>query len=98
MSTLWTQEEINLIKEIYATTKPKDLESFFPGKKKNQIQLKANSIGLRLNDYRNIKRLLNGSIMSLYWMGFILADGWLTSQYSNKQKHTFGISLSEKDI
>ena len=97
MTTHWTQEEKELLVKIYAVTAPNELEALFPGKKKSTIQMKANQMGLRLKDTRQLHRLLDNSLESCYWIGFILADGWLTESSAGKTKCTFGITLSDKD-
>lgn len=45
--TPWTEEQENLLKELYPTTKSKDLESVFPGFSAAQIQSRARQIGAR---------------------------------------------------
>lgn len=97
MTRLWTQVELERLSTIYPTTNPKDLESFFPGMTKATIQQRANRMGLRRKDDRSINKLLDGSLESCYWLGFILADGWLTEKFTTRKVCTFGITLSEKD-
>lgn len=46
-----------------------------------------------------LKKLLNDDPISFYWMGFILADGWLSSRVdtNNYKVNHLGISLKRED-
>lgn len=49
---------------------------------------------IRRNDSRMVQLLLNNTCESFYWIGFILADGWVSGdEYPTR----LGISLSMKD-
>ena len=97
MKVLWTQEEIDRLYKIYPNSKSKDLEFLFPDRKKAAIQQKANKLNIHKKDERKLYKLLDGSLESCYWVGFILADGWVTEKFTNRKLSTFGITLSEKD-
>lgn len=47
---------------------------------------------------RDLSRLLNDELESFYWIGFMMADGWVTSGVYNGSRHErFGVQLSEVD-
>lgn len=87
----WTDAEI-LDLENYYPCKPKDwLESYFSRNWK-AIKDKANKQGIyRLKGNEGLEVLLDNSLQSLYWIGFLLADG----HFSNNQR--ISVELSSKD-
>ena len=47
---------------------------------------------------RDLSRLLSDELESFYWMGFVLADGWVTTNdYNGRTLNVFGVMLSEED-
>lgn len=89
---MWTTAELALLSNNYSKCSKQELLALFPNKKYSTIVNKANKSKL----YRDIEgtkilKLLDGSDVSWYWLGFILADGNLT----NTQLR---ITLAEKDL
>jgi hypothetical protein len=79
----WCDNEINLLKNIWQTSKSKDLIKLFPNRTYNSLLQKAVELGLRMEPgFRKRKgdltflNTLNSE--SCYWWGFILADGHLS--------------------
>ena len=76
---MWKDDEILLLKDKYSSSLSKNLLNFFPNRTKVSINLKAKELGLTKNNsiYRttNLDILLNDSLSTYYWLGFIFADG-----------------------
>jgi len=91
----WTDIEIEQLKLLYSTTNNCVLEKIFNTNYRN-IEFKANSLSLYKDKKHNLRKLLDGSNSSMYWMGFIYTDGGF---YYNKRSNsiTMSIELSTKD-
>lgn len=71
-----------------------EVQDAFPDRSYAAIQLKAASLGLKaFNRSRrgDLSRLLNGQLTSWYWLGFFLADGYIS------KGGEFSITLSARD-
>ena len=95
----WTEEEICILKSNWGTDMPKeDLIKLLPGRKWTSVTIKCANLKLkgRKEIYNKsqrktqIKKLLDESYESCYWLGFLLEDG----HFSSNGLH---ISLSIKD-
>ena len=89
---MWTTKELQILSSEYTKASKQELLILFPTNKYSTIVNKANKLKL----YREIEgqkliKLLDGSLISCYWLGFILADGSLT-------KNQLRITLAEKDL
>ena len=80
----WTKEELGILKEKYSTIENiEDLLMFLPKRTAKSINRKVCLMGLKRDNkvrrrttYKNnLKNLLNKSLESFYWIGFIFADG-----------------------
>jgi hypothetical protein len=95
----WSDSEINIIKEKYSLTSIDDLVKLLPARSESSIRRKAHELGCK-KEYiykhqqpkSSLSVLLDSSLETFYWMGFILADGWVS-----KDLLTLGMSLAEKD-
>jgi DNA-binding transcriptional regulator WhiA len=96
----WTKEEDSILKERYPTIDNlKDLLEFLPKRTVASINRRVQILHIKRdkkirykNTYKNnLKKLLNRSLESFYWIGFIFADG------SVEKNGSFGIELSKKD-
>lgn len=93
MKVQWSREEIDLLSSVYATKPKKEIKELFPNRTWIALKNKATKLGLllsRVNNVGDLSILLNGSLVSSYWLGFICADGHLTDT-------TLFLEISEKD-
>lgn len=82
----WTEEENEKLKKAWETFSMEELLNAFPGRTYQKIQLHANQLGYHSKTDR--KRKCNLSFLdldsltknSLYWWGFIMADGHLSKK------------------
>jgi hypothetical protein len=75
---LWSEEEIQLLKDNYSTKHSEELIPLFPNRTKDSIKTKAQWLGLtkEINTREgDVAPLLENSYLAYYWVGFILADG-----------------------
>ena len=74
----WSHSELELLRQHYPFDSQDEVMKFLPGRTWMTIQKRATMTGvsrpLSLN-YNNVRRLLDDSFESWYWLGFILADG-----------------------
>jgi len=96
----WSEDELSFLKEKYSTIENlEDLMVFLPKRNLQSINQKVHRLGLkrdnkvkRRNIYKNnLKNLLDGSLESFYWIGFIFADGCVEKDGS------LGVEISKKD-
>ena len=93
----WSENDIDLFTKLYPTSSIDDLVKIFPTKTKHTIYSYATLKGLKKIDrgtgQRNgsIKILLDNSFQSLYWIGFLFADGCITMD------NRLRVSASSKD-
>lgn len=79
----WEDEEIELLKERFLVEKTKnDVMRFFPYRDWDSIRKKAYKLNLKRNFCRksNLSILLKEKPESYYWIGFILADGYIRNR------------------
>lgn len=91
----WSDMEFSLLKQMYPNSLKQDLIASFPTKTWAQIKGKAgkNKIKLsRKNNSGDFSILLDGSNISIYWIGFLCADGHFTDRGS------ISLELSAKDL
>lgn len=88
----WSVEEDNLLIENYSKFNIEELEKMFPNRNKSGIQQRAQKLGLKYLYYDKDYFNKIDSSEKAYWLGFIYADGYVSSQ------ERFGIELSIVDI
>lgn len=90
----WSQKETKLLKEMYYDYEKEEILQTLKNRSWDSIKLKAEKLNLqRSHDFsrkNQVKKLLEDTNESFYWIGFILADGHIGN---NRLK----ISLSNKD-
>lgn len=90
----WSVEEDNLLKENYQLKK-KELLQLFPNRTAAAVNIRASQLKLRKekNEYiqSNSSVLLENTLESYYWIGFILADGHISKNFR------LTITLAKKD-
>ena len=102
MSKLWSinkNEKLDFLKSSYKHETKEVIMSNLPGHTWVSICHKARSLGLQRNlDFRckqlrknNLSILVDGSLESCYWVGFLLADGYMTNGWLD-------VHLSAKEI
>jgi len=78
----YTESEVELLKNLWPVATTQELLDSFPGRSQIGLIQKAASLGLKslVPRFRrgNLRPLLDGSIQSFYWLGFVLADGHIT--------------------
>lgn len=94
----WNDEKDQKLKFLWENAKSrKEICHSFPNYSWNCLRKRAEFLKLKTNVIRNrfgdLSNLLNDSLESYYWMGFVAADGWinhktgqLVMQLSNKDK------------
>jgi DNA-binding transcriptional regulator WhiA len=92
----WTEERKLLLEDKYKTSTKEQLLSLFPEKSQYQIYNRAHLQHLKkdisvLFGNDGLKILLDKSCQSLYWMGFVFADGCL------RRNKRINLSVSTKD-
>lgn len=93
---LWTKIEENLLINSYPSSNEKELKKLFPNRSYDSIKLKAAKLGIKkqlgFKSEANLSVLLEDSYESYYWIGFLMADG-----YINHNTNRLKLSLSQKD-
>lgn len=107
-NSLFTNEDIDLIKKTYANSSLDELLELFPGKTKKDLWNAAKRIGLKKNSNAKRRSLANSHIKyqldeninfkilspdTIALIGFIMADG-----YIDKGKNIVYISVKSSDI
>lgn len=92
---VWTEKEVSLLKEIYATCTVKALLDAFPNRPHYSICTKAFQLKLSktVNNRRkfgNLTPLLEDNLEAFYWVGFIFADG-----YINHERDSLSLELMQ---
>lgn len=90
----WDSNDKNLLKKHWSYSDKELIQKLFPSVKWNSIKEMARRLGLkRLTEYRkgDLSPLLKENNVAYYWMGFIMADGWISK---NGQ---LVVGLSQKD-
>ena len=88
----WTEQELIYLKEMSGKIPP---ASFLLNRTLSSIRTKANDLklSLALPKMSTLSPLTNGSHTSLYWMGFLMADG-----HFDASRSTLAITIGEKDL
>lgn len=80
----WTEEENQRLRDNYQLSKA-DLLKLFPYRSPQAVNIQAYKLGLRKehNEYckSECSILLQESLETYYWIGFILADGHISNQF-----------------
>lgn len=93
----WTEEEIEKLIKFWPNATYNELEKEFPNRSYNSLMTKAQCLKIKCNIKRNIKGsfnfLNNLTKDSIYWWGFIMADGHL----SNRGELTVQSSIKDEN-
>lgn len=91
----WTEDKINLLKKEYPLGDKKQL-ALKLGIKYKTLKSAAQTFGIKSLQDKNLyklKPLYEDSILSWYWIGFIMADG----QIDNRGQLRIGLSIKDKE-
>jgi hypothetical protein len=94
----WSETDLTNLKKSYADFKKNELQALFPNRSWFKIKAKARDLQLKKRTKSmdqilgDLKPLLKDSPESLYWVGFILADGHIS------KKNRLQITLSSLDV
>jgi hypothetical protein len=90
----WLKDEIELIKKNYEKISIDELQKLIPNKTRTAIKLQARKMNLfavKIGHFNSrIDKLLNESLETYYWIGFIFADGHIDI---NKKRLTVAVSI-----
>lgn len=91
----WSVSEDNFLKEHYFLMPTTTIINHL-GRTQAAINQRATALGLIKSNqiYRkgSAAKLIDGSLLSAYWIGFLLADGWISKE------HRLKLTLAQKDI
>lgn len=91
----WSESRKSLLRLTYPVATKKDLCNLFPEVSADTLKSYAHRLGLRKNKSRkvvsDVSWLLNGTNLSFYWLGFIMADG----NFSDQGNIRFYISVKD---
>jgi len=90
----WDSNDKKLLKKHWSYSKKELIQKLFPSIKWNSIKEMARRLGLkRIIEYRkgDLSPLLKENNVAYYWMGFIMADGWISKEGQ------LVVGLSKKD-
>lgn len=89
---IWTQEEDSRIIELYPTFSIKEMSKIFD-RSEDSIKSRAKKLMVQRpsQNHNKLKKLLDKSNESMYWLGFIMADGHIS------KKGQLSITLNIKD-
>jgi hypothetical protein len=98
MSKKWTNEELSLLKVKWPITTKQEVISLFPNRTWRSIESMASRLKIKKLDSsygrpNNLEILLNNSKLSMYWLGFILADGHI----ENESRLKINLSIKDKN-
>lgn len=78
----YTEAELELLQKLWPIATMEELREAFPARSQCGLIQKAKGMGLEIEKTRmrkgDIAPLVDGSLVSFYWLGFILADGHIT--------------------
>ena len=87
MGKRWTEDEILIVKNNYATKTKEELLVLLPNRSTssiNEIAFRNNFRKLKSDSLHNLSVLLEDVPESYYWIGFIMADGCFTGKTLNE--------------
>lgn len=94
---LWTQKEDEVLKKYYPLADWINLQSYLPNRSLFAIKRRAKShLKLKILDPKksvrkgNVQPLLDNSLESFYWLGFLMADG-------NFRRNQIRLKINKKD-
>lgn len=95
----WTEEELNILKKNYNIKNKHELQILLPNKKWRSISTTLNTLRLKRDEdfkWKQLRRskleiLLEEDLKTYYWIGFLLADGYLSNKFLD-------IHISEIDL
>lgn len=96
--SIWTENDLKILNEFYNLKTNKEL-AIMLDKTENAIKCKASKMGLKRDElYCYDKNYFNDITTSnqAYWLGFIYADGYITSN-KKETKYSLGIELQKSD-
>ena len=92
---IWSQEEIQIVKNNYEKIILDEMQELLPTRTRTAIKLMGRRLGLSSTNKvwreSDLSILLNETLESNYWIGFLLADG---SIFNNKR---LKFALADKD-
>jgi len=95
MRKFWTKKEDDILYNNYYDLPLEQLQELLPNRTWTAIKLRARKLDLyRSFSHRrssNVKNLISGSLIGFYWVGFILADGYI------QDNNRLYVTLSSKD-
>ena len=90
-----TEKEVQKLKEVWASASREEIRKIFPDRRYASLSQRARKLGLKSEIHKNSKGnvapLLNESCEAYYWLGFIMADGYLSKQ------NGISVLISERD-
>lgn len=82
LNNLWSDTELHILKDNFGKIHPDDMKQLLPKRSWLSIRRKANMLGIYFRNLdvnyetnNNLDVLLNESVESYYWLGFLMADG-----------------------
>lgn len=96
--SVWSNYDLQYLKENYENMSKYEIANVL-GKTPNAIQIKANRLGIKKREkYTYNKNYFNviDTSTKAYWLGFIYADGYITSN-KKETKYSMGIELQKDD-
>lgn len=98
----WSFKELEIIKQRYIKDGSSIIDSL-PGRSLGSIRRKAFELDIKTEKINpqsysksSLNILLEDKLTSYYWIGFLLADGWVTRNKSNENS-ILGLKLAIKD-
>lgn len=89
------EQELKKLKEVWAFASRDEIRELIPDRRFASLAVRARKLGLKSEQHKNskgnLKPLLSESYQAYYWLGFIIADGYLSKQ------NALSVCLSAKD-
>jgi hypothetical protein len=93
----WTNAELHLLQELYETASKETLLQRFPRRSWSGIVNQGKKLKISSRRHRrksDVSKLLDSSHESLYWIGFLLADGHFNTRIG---EYAIELALAAKD-